>query len=125
VFSVPVDVLGADRVPPVQSWHQEDVLAPRWQPRRPGGEAALLAVTFFAFATSRVSFIQVFGIGTGLAIPVDATLIRGVLVPAFMHLAGDFNWWSPAPLRRLHQHLQLSEVPATRTGADEPESVTV
>ena len=72
--------------------------------------AALLAVTFFAFGTSKVSFIQMFGLGTGLAILIDATLIRGVLVPAFMRLAGDANWWSPAPLRRLHrQHRHISE----------------
>jgi RND superfamily putative drug exporter len=71
--------------------------------------AALLAVTFFAFGTSKVSFIQMFGIGTGLAILVDASLIRGVLVPAFMRLAGDANWWSPGPLRRLHDRIGLGE----------------
>jgi RND superfamily putative drug exporter len=86
--------------------------------------AALLAVTFFAFATSKVSFIQMFGIGTGLAILIDATLIRGVLVPAFMRLAGAVNWWSPAVLRRLHDRIGLSETtpPAPRP---EPESVPV
>ncbi len=71
--------------------------------------AGILAVSFFAFALSRVSFIQLFGIGTGLAILVDATLVRGVLVPAFMRLAGDANWWSPAPLRRFHRRIGLSE----------------
>jgi RND superfamily putative drug exporter len=90
--------------------------------------AALLAVTFLAFATSKVSFIQMFGIGTALAILVDATLIRGVLVPSFMRLAGDANWWSPAPLRRLHDRFGLSEVPAPAPGpaaapCREPESV--
>ena len=71
--------------------------------------ALLLAVTFFAIASSKVSFIQMFGIGTGIAIVVDATLIRGVLVPAFMRLMGDANWWSPAPLRRLHDRIGLGE----------------
>jgi RND superfamily putative drug exporter len=71
--------------------------------------AALLAVTFFALAFSHVSFIQLFGVGTGLAILVDATLIRGVLVPAFMALAGRANWWAPGPLRRLHRRIGLSE----------------
>jgi RND superfamily putative drug exporter len=84
--------------------------------------AALLAVTFFAFATSKVSFIQMFGIGTGLAILVDATLIRGVLVPAFMRLAGDANWWSPRALRRLHDRIGLSEGAAT---APRPEAESV
>lgn len=71
--------------------------------------AGILAVSFFAFALSSVSFIQLFGIGTGMAILVDATLVRGVLVPAFMRVAGDANWWSPAFLRRLHRRLGLSE----------------
>jgi RND superfamily putative drug exporter len=71
--------------------------------------AALLAVTFFAFTTSKVSFIQMFGLGTGLAILLDATLIRGVLVPASMRLMGEANWWSPAALRRLHTRLHISE----------------
>ncbi len=71
--------------------------------------AVTLAVTFIAFGLSRVSFIQLFGIGTALAVILDATLIRGVLVPAFMRLAGGANWWSPAPLRALHRRIGISE----------------
>jgi RND superfamily putative drug exporter len=71
--------------------------------------AALLSVTFLAFGTSRVSFLQLFGIGTAIAIVIDATLVRGVLVPAFMRLAGRWNWWAPAPLARLHRRIGLSE----------------
>jgi RND superfamily putative drug exporter len=71
--------------------------------------AALLAVTFFAFGTAQISFLQLFGIGTGIAIVLDATVIRGLLVPAFMQLAGNLNWWSPAPLRRLHHRIGLDE----------------
>jgi RND superfamily putative drug exporter len=71
--------------------------------------AALLAVVFLAFATSRVSFLQLFGLGTALAIVVDATLIRALLVPAFMRLAGRANWWAPRPLRRFHDRFGLSE----------------
>ena len=71
--------------------------------------AALLAVTFFAFATSKVSFIQMFGLGTGLAVLADATLIRAVLVPSFMRIAGEANWWSPPVLRRLHDRIGLAE----------------
>ena len=71
--------------------------------------AALLAVSFFAFGTSHVNFIQLFGLGTGLAILIDATLVRGVLVPAFMRLVGENSWYAPAPLRRLHQRIGLDE----------------
>jgi RND superfamily putative drug exporter len=85
--------------------------------------AALLAVSFLAFATSKVSFIQMFGIGTALAILVDATLIRGVLVPSFMRLAGNANWWSPAPLRWLHDRFGFTEAPAPTPAPREPESV--
>ncbi|MGI5242701.1 MMPL family transporter [Dactylosporangium sp. CA-139066] len=71
--------------------------------------AALLAVSFFAFGTSTVSFLQMFGIGSGLAIILDATLIRGVLVPAILHTLGRLNWYSPGPLRRLHATVALQE----------------
>jgi RND superfamily putative drug exporter len=50
-----------------------------------------------------------FGIGTGIAIMVDATLIRGILVPAGMRLLGRAAWWSPPPLRWLHSKIGLSE----------------
>jgi putative drug exporter of the RND superfamily len=56
-----------------------------------------------------VSFLQLFGVGTALAVVVDATLIRALLVPAFMRLAGQANWWAPAPLRRLHRRVGLRE----------------
>jgi RND superfamily putative drug exporter len=71
--------------------------------------AVLIAVVFLAFATSRVSFIKMFGIGLTLAVLVDAFLIRSTLVPAFMRLAGGANWWAPAPLRRLYERIGLSE----------------
>lgn len=71
--------------------------------------AGLLAVSFFAFGTSTVSFLQLFGIGSGLAVLIDATLIRGVLVPAFMRVAGTTAWYAPAPLRRVHARLALTE----------------
>jgi len=71
--------------------------------------ALLLSVTFFAFGTSGVSFIKMFGIGLGLAILMDAFVIRGLLVPAFMKLAGSANWWAPRPLRRLHDRIGITE----------------
>ncbi len=71
--------------------------------------AALLAITFFAFGTSGVSFIKMFGIGLGIAVLMDATVVRAFLVPAFMRLAGEANWWAPAPLRRFHDRYGLRE----------------
>lgn len=71
--------------------------------------AALLSVGFFAFGTSHVSFIQLFGLGTGMAILIDATLVRGILVPAFMRAFGEWSWYAPAPLRRVHNRIGLSE----------------
>jgi RND superfamily putative drug exporter len=71
--------------------------------------AALLAVSFFAFGTSKVSFIQFFGLGTGFAILIDATLVRGVLVPASMRLFGENSWYAPPLLRRLHNRIGVSD----------------
>ncbi|MFN2521775.1 MAG: MMPL family transporter, partial [Mycobacteriales bacterium] len=71
--------------------------------------AALLALVFLAFVSSDISFIKLLGLGTALAVLVDATLVRGALVPAFMRLMGDANWWAPAPLRRLHERIGLRE----------------
>jgi RND superfamily putative drug exporter len=74
--------------------------------------AALLAITFFSFVSSEVSFLQMLGLGSGLAIVLDATLVRGVLVPALMRVMGEVNWWAPAPLRALHARIGLSEGPS-------------
>jgi RND superfamily putative drug exporter len=71
--------------------------------------AGVLSVTFFAFATSGVSFIVMFGLGLGIAVLMDAFVIRGTLVPAFMKLAGEANWWAPRPLRRFHDRFGISE----------------
>ncbi|MFN2388282.1 MAG: MMPL family transporter [Actinomycetota bacterium] len=71
--------------------------------------ALVLSVTFLAFSTSHITFIKLFGIGLTLAVVMDATLIRATLVPAFMRLAGEANWWAPAPLRRLYQRFGISE----------------
>ena len=82
--------------------------------------AALLAVVFIAFATSGISFIKLFGVGLALAVIMDATLIRGILVPAFMRLAGEANWWAPAPLRRLYEKVGLSDADPEPEPASSP-----
>jgi RND superfamily putative drug exporter len=71
--------------------------------------ALLLSITFFAFATSGVSFIKMFGLGLGIAVIMDAFVIRGTLVPAFMKLAGEWNWWAPERLRAVHDRFGISE----------------
>jgi putative drug exporter of the RND superfamily len=73
--------------------------------------AVLISVVFLAFGTSSVSFIKLFGVGLALAVLLDAFVIRGTLVPAFMRLAGGVNWWAPAPLRRLHDRIGITEHP--------------
>ena len=71
--------------------------------------ALLLSITFFAFATSGVTFIKLFGLGLAVAVLVDAFIVRSTLVPALMKLAGNWNWWAPAPLRRVHERFGISE----------------
>jgi len=71
--------------------------------------AGLLAIVFIAFATSKITFIKLFGVGLALAIVMDATLVRAALVPAFMRLAGRANWWAPRPLRRFHDRYGFRE----------------
>ncbi|MEV0355633.1 MMPL family transporter [Nocardia sp. NPDC050697] len=71
--------------------------------------AAVMAISFAALITAEVSFMRMFGLGLTLAVLVDATLVRMLLVPAFMHVLGHRNWWAPAPLRRLHERFGLDE----------------
>jgi uncharacterized membrane protein YdfJ with MMPL/SSD domain len=74
--------------------------------------ALLFCVAVGAFATSSIVFIKMVGLGTALAVAIDATIIRALLVPALMALLGRWNWWAPPPLRRLHARVGLSEGPA-------------
>ena len=73
--------------------------------------AVLLTITLVSFANG-LSFMKMFGIGTALAVVIDATLIRGVVVPAFLRVAGDLNWWAPRPLKWLHARIGFSEAPS-------------
>jgi RND superfamily putative drug exporter len=74
--------------------------------------AAIIAVVFLSFATSSISFLKLFGIGLTLAVVMDATLVRATLVPAFMRLAGDANWWAPSWMRRIYDRAGMSEAAA-------------
>ncbi|MGO9223893.1 MMPL family transporter [Mycobacterium sp.] len=71
--------------------------------------ALVMSISFAALTAAHVSFMRMFGLGLTLAVLVDATLVRMVLVPAFIHLLGTWNWWAPKPLVWLHERFGLSE----------------
>ena len=71
--------------------------------------ALLFMIAIGAFATSEIIFIKELGVGTAVAVFVDATIVRALLVPALMRLLGHRNWWAPRPLQRLHARIGLVE----------------
>jgi RND superfamily putative drug exporter len=71
--------------------------------------AISISVIFIAFATSGVMIIKMLGLGLAIAVLLDAFVIRATLVPAFMRLAGNLNWWAPEPLARLYRRFNISE----------------
>ncbi|RZU49726.1 RND superfamily putative drug exporter [Krasilnikovia cinnamomea] len=82
--------------------------------------ALLLIVVVAGFATGGVTVIKTIGVGMIVAIIVDATLVRALLVPATMRLLGRWNWWAPGPLGRLYARYGIHETPRS-----EPESSDV
>ncbi|HLX39503.1 MAG TPA: MMPL family transporter [Ktedonobacteraceae bacterium] len=95
--------------------------------------ALLLAVVLGAFGGSKIISIQEIGIGLAIAVIIDATLVRMLLVPAFMRLLGRWNWWAPAPLQAIWKRIGFSETPvhavptlvATEPIVEEKERATV
>ena len=73
------------------------------------GAAAIMVGVFAAFALADIVLIKAIGLGMALAVAIDATLVRALVVPATMRLLGDLNWWAPGPLARLQRRLGLSE----------------
>jgi RND superfamily putative drug exporter len=71
--------------------------------------ALLLVIVIGSFATSGITFIAMIGVGMVIAIFVDATVVRVLLVPATMRLLGDWNWWAPGPLARIYARYGLRE----------------
>jgi len=69
-------------------------------------------IVFLGFAAGHSLAVKEFGLALAIAVAIDATLVRCILVPATMTLLGQANWWAPAPLRRLHQRLGLHKTPA-------------
>lgn len=73
------------------------------------GAAAIMVGVFGAFALAEVVIIKAVGLGQAIAIAIDATLVRALVVPSTMRLLGDVNWWAPRPLARLYRRLGLAE----------------
>jgi uncharacterized membrane protein YdfJ with MMPL/SSD domain len=82
--------------------------------------ALLFAVAIGAFATSKLVFIKELGLGAALAVLIDASIIRALLVPSLMELLGSWNWWAPRPLRRLHDRIGLRESGPRATPTPKP-----
>ena len=81
--------------------------------------ALLMSISFAALIAAKVAFMRIFGVGLTLAILADATLVRMLLVPSFMHMLGRWNWWAPKPLAKLHKRIgpsenALDDLPGTR-----------
>ena len=79
--------------------------------------ALIMAISFAALSGAQVSFLRMLGVGLTLAVLADATLVRILLVPAFMHMMGRMNWWAPKSLGRLHDRFGIREVSHASTGA--------
>jgi RND superfamily putative drug exporter len=73
------------------------------------GAAAIMVGVFLAFGLAEVVIIKAIGIGLAVAVAIDATIVRVLIVPAVMRLLGDYNWWAPRPLRALYERARLGE----------------
>ena len=82
--------------------------------------ALVMSMSFAALIAANVSFMRMFGLGLTLAVAADATLVRMVVVPAFMHVMGRWNWWAPKSLAWLHDRFGISEGPSGEVASVEP-----
>jgi uncharacterized membrane protein YdfJ with MMPL/SSD domain len=78
--------------------------------------ALLFCVAIGALSTSALFFTKQLGLGAALAVAVDASIVRALLVPSLMALMGKWNWWAPRPLRRLHERIGVQETAAAGGG---------
>ena len=74
------------------------------------GAAAIMFTVFMAFGLAEVVIIKAIGIGLAIAVAIDATIVRSLVVPAIMRLLGDVNWWAPKPLRRLYDRIGVGDL---------------
>jgi uncharacterized membrane protein YdfJ with MMPL/SSD domain len=84
--------------------------------------ALLLLIVIGAFSASGISFIKLLGVGMIVALIVDASIVRVMLVPAMMRLLGRANWWAPRPLRRLYGRFGIREAGDTPVPPSQPVS---
>jgi RND superfamily putative drug exporter len=81
------------------------------------GAAAIMVAVFLGFGLADVLLIKAIGLGMAIAVAIDATLVRALVVPATMRLLGNANWWAPAPLQRVYNRLGLSETVTVKVPA--------
>ncbi|WP_406273548.1 MMPL family transporter [Streptomyces sp. NBC_00191] len=121
-LSMDYEVFMLSRIKEAHDAGADDIEAVAGGLQRTGGlvtsAAALMGVvTIAGLFTSTIAFQKMFALGLTLALFIDALVVRGLLLPAFMRLMGPVNWWAPAPLRRLHRRFGIAEEPAeTRQG---------
>ena len=84
--------------------------------------AIVMSISFAALIAAQVSFMRMFGLGLTLAILVDATLVRMVLLPAFMHVMGEWNWWAPKWMTKIHDRFGIED--GLRSKQMTPASIT-
>jgi uncharacterized membrane protein YdfJ with MMPL/SSD domain len=87
--------------------------------------ALIMSISFAALIAAQVQVMRLFGLGLTVAVLVDATLVRMVLVPAFMQVLGRWNWWAPKPLVWLHERIGLTDGEPQTVGSQSTESSQV
>ncbi|MFG2293828.1 MMPL family transporter [Streptomyces sp. NPDC048603] len=116
-LSMDYEVFMLSRIKEAHDAGADDTTAVAEGLQRTGGlvtaAAALMGVvTVAGLFTSTIAFQKMFALGLTLALLIDALVVRGLLLPAFMRLLGPVNWWAPGPLRRLHRRFGIAEAPA-------------
>jgi len=112
-LSMDYEVLLLSRVQEEYARHGNNTLAVAEGLERSGrlitGAAAIMVGVFSAFGLAEILIIKAIGLGMALAVAIDATLVRALVVPATMRLLGRVNWWAPGPLARLYRRVGLGE----------------
>jgi RND superfamily putative drug exporter len=84
------------------------------------GAALVMVAVFASFGLSSIIFIKALGITQAVAVLIDATLVRGILVPAFMRVMGWVNWWAPRWVQRAVARVGLYDLPAEADASPGP-----